>query len=290
MNLFIHQLLAGVAVGGIYACLALSLVMIYQTTHIVNFAQGEMAMASTFLAWVLVSHGVPYWLAFLLTVALSFAAGLAIERFLMRRFRTQPIISVVIVMIGLMITINGLAGWIFGYDVKSFESPFEKIEFLKGGYMSPHELGVLAVTLVMMALVFSFFAFTKTGLAMRAAAANPQSSSLVGINVGAMLALGWGLAAAIGAGAGVLTAPVVYLDPTMMLHVMIYAFTGAVLGGITNPWGAVAGGFILGIGENLIGAFVIGPDLKLPFVLMVIVAVVTLKPEGLFGHRVVTRV
>jgi len=166
----------------------------------------------------------------------------------------------------------------------------KKLQWLKGGYLSLHEVGVVGVTVCVMVLVFVFFRFSMIGLAMRAAAANPLSSGLLGINVGAMLGLGWGLAAAIGAVAGILTAPILYLDPNMMLNVVIYAFAGAVLGGINNPWGAVAGGFILGIAENLLGAFVIPPDLKLPSVLVVIIAIVTFKPEGLFGRRVLSRV
>lgn len=270
--------------------MALSLVMIYQSTNVVNFAQGEMATASTFLAWLLVEHGVSYWIAFLVTVGASFLVGLLIEKFLMRRFRNKPVISVVIVMVGLMMAINGVAGLLFDYDVKTFDSPFEKMRWLEGSYLSLHEVGVVGVTVCVMVLVFAFFRFSMIGLAMRAAAANPLSSGLLGINVGAMLGLGWGLAAAIGAVAGILTAPILYLDPNMMLNVVIYAFAGAVLGGINNPWGAVAGGFILGIAENLLGAFVIPPDLKLPSVLVVIIAIVTFKPEGLFGRRVLSRV
>ena len=290
MNYLVQQILSGIAIGGVYACLALSLVMIYQATHIVNFAQGEMAMASTFLAWVLVSNGVPFWAAFVLTLVISFVVGMVIQRVLIERFRSAPVVSIVIVMVGLMLAINGLAGWIFDYDIKTFESPFESMTLLRDRSMSPHEIGVILVTIVVMALVAVFFRFTRVGLAMRAAAANPLSSRLAGIDVNAMLAFGWGLAAAIGATAGIMTAPIVYLDPHMMLNIIIYALAGAVLGGITNPWGAVIGAFMLGIAENLLGAFVIGPDLKLPFVLVLLVAVVTLKPDGLFGKKVVTRV
>ena len=264
--------------------------MIYQTTHLVNFAQGEMAMASAYLAWVLISYEVPYWAVFIITVVVSFVFGILIERFLMRRFRGAPLHTIVIVMIGLMILINGLTGWIFGYEVRTVISPFEGIAWLNFDYASPHEAGIGIVTLLVLGLVFAFFRFTRVGLAMRGAAANPLSSQFVGINVGAMLALGWGLAAAIGAISGMLTAPVVYLDPNMMLNVMLYAFAGAVLGGVSNPWGAVAGGLLIGVTENLVGAYVVGTDMKLVFVLAVIVGVLTLRPNGLFGRAVVTRV
>ena len=290
MNGFIHQVVSGLAIGGVYASLALALVMIYQTTHLVNFAQGEMAMASAYLAWVLISYEVPYWAVFIITVVVSFVIGILIERFLMRRFQGAPLHTIVIVMIGLMILINGLTGWIFGYEVRTVVSPFEGISWLNFDYASPHEAGIGIVTLLVLGLVFAFFRFTRTGLAMRGAAANPLSSQFVGINVSAMLALGWGLAAAIGAISGMLTAPVVYLDPNMMLNVMLYAFAGAVLGGVTNPWGAVAGGLLIGVCENLVGAYVVGTDMKLVFVLAVIVGVLTLRPNGLFGRAVVTRV
>jgi len=290
MNEFIHQLSTGLVLGCVYASLALALVMIHQTTGLVNFAQGEMAMASTYLAWTLVAHGMPYWPAFALTVALSFVAGMGIERVLIRRFDGAPAHAVIIVMIGLMILIDGLVGWIFGYDVRTVDSPFEKTAWLAAGPLSAHEAGIGLVTLLLMALVFAFFRFTRLGLAMRAAALTPLSSRLVGINVGLMLALGWGIAAAIGAVSGMLTAPIVYLDPNMMLNVIIYAFAGALLGGITNPWGAVVGGLAIGVAENLAGAYLVGTDLKLVFVLAVIVAVLTIRPQGLFGRRLVTRV
>jgi branched-chain amino acid transport system permease protein len=290
MQGLLQQIMSGVAIGGVYACLALSMVMIYQTTHIVNFAQGEMAMASAFLAWTLVKIGVPYWVAFAVTLIVSLLFGLGVERIVMRRFKASPLTSVVIVMIGLMMLTNGVAGLLFGYEVKKFDSPFEDVPWLRSEIMSAHEVGVLLVTVVVMLAVFAFFRFTRTGLAMRAAAANPLSSQLCGVNVDLMLGLGWGLAALLGAVAGTLTAPIVYLDPNMMLTIVMYAFAGAVLGGIANAAGAVIGSILVGVVENLMGAYVIGTDLKLPFVLVVIVTTLTFRPNGLFGKILVTRV
>jgi branched-chain amino acid transport system permease protein len=157
-------------------------------------------------------------------------------------------------------------------------------------YLSPHELGAIGVTLVVLTLLWAFFRFTSLGLAMRAAAYNPVSSRLVGIRVGWMLALGWGLAAVIGAVAGMMVAHVIYLDPNMMAGILLYGFAGALLGGIDNPGGAVAGGFIVGVAENVLGAYVIGTDLKLTLALVLIVGVLTVKPSGLFGRTIVTRV
>jgi len=285
----LHQVLSGLATGGIYASMALALVMIYQATHHINFAQGEMAMASTYLAWSLIDAGLPYWLAFVLTVALSFVAGVAIERIVLRPVMNAPVLSVIIVFIGLLVIFNSLAGWIFTYTIKTFPTPFSS-EPLLGGLISTHEVGAMAVTLTVLALLYLFFRYTPLGLAMRAAAQNPVSSRLCGIRVGWMLALGWGLAAAIGAVAGMMIAPIVFLDPNMMSGVLLYAFAGALIGGIDNPVGAVVGGFIVGVLENLAGAYVIGTELKLSFALIVIVGVLVVKPSGLFGRVLVSRV
>jgi len=289
MEALLHQVLSGLATGGIYASLALALVMIYQSTHHINFAQGEMAMFSTYLAWTLIDGGMSWWLAFVITVAASFVGGMLIERILIRPVEQAPVLTVVIVFIGLLVILNSVAGWIYSYTIKSFPSPFPAHPVF-GGLMSAHELGAIGVTLLVLVLLYVFFQFTPLGLAMRAVAQNPESSRLAGIRVGWMLAIGWGLAAAIGAIAGMMVAPIVYLDPNMMSGVLLYAFAAALLGGIDNPGGAVIGGFIVGVLENVMGAFVIGTELKLTVALVVIVMVLLVKPSGLFGKVFVTRV
>jgi len=289
VNEFLHQVLSGIASGGIYASLALALVMIFQATHHVNFAQGEMAMFSTYVALALIQAGVPYWGAFAITVAASLVVGAAIQRVLLSPMAGSPVLASVGVFIGLLLIFNSVAGWLFTYTLKQFPSPFEGPPVL-GGFVTRHDLGSTAVTLVVLACVYAFFRFTKLGLAMRASAYNPVSSRLMGIRVGWMLSLGWGLAAAIGAVAGMMIAPVVFLDPNMMSGVLLYAFAGALLGGIANPLGAVAGGLAIGIIENLAGAYVVGNELKLTLALVIIVVVLTVKPAGLFGRTVVSRV
>jgi len=289
MEALLHQLMAGFATGGIYASLALALVMIYQATHLVNFAQGEMAMFSTYLAWSLINAGMPYWLAFVLTVAISFLIGVFIERVVIRPVESAPVLAVVTVFIALLVILNSLAGWIYTYTIKSFPSPFPPGMAL-GRFMSPHEVGAIGVTLVVLAALYAFFRFTPLGLAMRAAAQNPASSRLVGIRVGWMLALGWGLAAAVGAVAGMMVAPIVYLDPNMMGGILLYAFAAALLGGIDSPMGAVIGGFVVGVLENVLGAFVIGNELKLSVALVLIIGVLLVRPSGFFGKVHVTRV
>src|SRR5258706_4968755 len=289
MEAFLHQVMAGLATGGIYASLALALVMIYQATHLVNFAQGELAMFSTYLAWTLLDAGMPYWPAFFLTVGLAFVLGVVIERIVIRPVEDAPVLAVVVVFIALLVILNSVAGWIYTYTIRPFPSPFPQGMAL-GRFMSPHELGAIGVTLVVLAALYAFFRFTPLGLAMRAAAQNPVSARLVGIRVGWMLALGWGLAAAIGAIAGMMVAPIVYLDPNMMGGVLLYAFAAALLGGIDNPFGAVVGGFIVGVLENLVGTYLIGNELKLTVALALIVGVLVVKPSGLFGKKLVERV
>ena len=286
----IFQVLAGLATGGIYASLALALVMIYQATHLVNFAQGEMAMFSTYIAWSLINAGMGYWPAFFLTVAFAFALGVLLERVVIRPVENAPVLVVVVVFIGLLVILNSMAGWIYTYTIKSFPSPFPAEPLFGIRYMSAHQLGAIGVTLAVLALLYVFFRFTQVGLAMRAAAQNPVSSRLVGIRVGWMLALGWGLAAAVGAVAGMMIAPIVYLDPNMMSGILLYAFAAALLGGIDSPGGAVLGGFVVGVLENVLGAFVIGNELKLSVALVLIIGVLLVKPSGFFGKVHVTRV
>ena len=289
MDALLHQVLAGLATGGIYASLALALVMIYQATHLVNFAQGEMAMFTTYIAWSLINAGMPYWAAFFLTVLVAFVLGVLIERIVIRPVEQAPVLAVVVVFIALLLIFNSVTGWIYTYTIKTFPSPFPE-QPIFGRYLSSHELGAILVTLVVLALLYGFFRFTPLGLAMRAAAQNPESSRLVGIRVGWMLALGWGLAAAVGSVAGMMVAPIVYLDPNMMGGVLLYAFAAALVGGIDNPMGAVFGGFLVGVLENVLGAFVIGNELKLSVALVIIIGVLLVKPSGFFGRVQVTRV
>jgi branched-chain amino acid transport system permease protein len=289
MHQFLQQIFSGLAAGAIYASVALALVMIYRATDLVNFAQGEMAMFSTYIAWTLVNAGLPFWAAFVITLVVSFAGGMAIERVIIRPVENAPVLAAVIVTIALLLIFNSTAGWIYSYTVQDFPSPFPDRPLL-GALMTTRDLGVIATTLVMLVLLFLFFRFTATGLAMRAAAQNPESARLCGIRVGRMLAIGWGLAAAIGATAGIMVAPVLFLDPNMMGGVLIYAFAGALLGGITSPIGAVIGGLIVGVTENLVGTYLIASQLKLTVAFALIILVLVFKPNGLFGTAIVRRV
>ena len=236
--------------------------------------------------------GFPYGIAFLLTIVISFAGGVFIDRVIFKPIHDAPILSHVVVFIALLAILNSAAGFIWDFTVKSFPSPFGSSPLFGSSLISAHQAGMVCVTLLLLLFLFFFFRYTRIGLSMRAAAANPASARLVGVRVGWMNALGWGMAAAIGAIAGILIAPVVFLEPNMMISILLYGFAGAVLGGLTSPAGAVIGGFTVGVVENLAGTFipVVGGELKLPIALMLIVAVLVFKPSGLMGRTVVQRV
>ena len=301
MEQFLQQLASGLANGAIYACVALALVMIYVSTDHLNFAQGEMAMFSTYISWQLMAWGLSFWAAFILAVLISFVLGVLIERIVLRPLHNAPVLSVVVVFIGLLAICNSMAGSIWSYLIKEFPSPFPKEQFGLSGLVGAHQFGVVLVTLVVLLLLFGFFRFTPLGLAMRAAAQNPVSARLAGVRVDWMLALGWGLAAAVGAVAGIMVAHIVYLDPNMMAGILLYAFASALVGGIGNPGGAVLGGFIVGVLENMVayagnmiekatGVYIIGNGEKLTVALIIVITVLTLRPAGIFGRVVVKRV
>jgi branched-chain amino acid transport system permease protein len=292
MQLLLQQIMAGLANGAIYAGMALAVVMIFLAIDHLNFAQGEMATFSTFIAWQLLAWGLPYWIAFVVVVALSFAGGVAIERVLFKPLHNANILSNLVAFIALFSILNSADGYLWDYTIKTFPTPFGTKPLFGSVLIDAHEAGMIVVTAGLLGLLYLFFSGTRLGLAMRAAAHNPDSARLVGIRVGWMTALGWGIAAAIGAVAGMLIAPVVFLDPNMMFGVLLYGFAGAVLGGLTSPGGAVLGGFAVGIIENLAGTFVpyFGRDLKLTIALIVIVAVLMVRPTGIFGRTVVSRV
>ena len=290
---FVQQVVSGVAAGGVYASLALALVLIYRAMDVANFAQGEMAMFSTFVAYTMItSFHLPFAVVFPLTILISFAGGVVIERVMIRPFEGKPILTLVIVTLALFNLTNGLAGLVFGYILKDFPSPFSASPIILGGiYIGQQDLGILAFCLVILSIVYVFFRFTKVGLAMRAAALYPESSKLVGVRVSWMLALGWGLAAAIGATAGMMIAPITFLDPNFMQPILLFAFAAAVLGGIESPLGAVLGGLLVGVLLALVGTYLpAGQNLRIPFALVVIVAVLLIRPAGLIGRAAVKRV
>jgi branched-chain amino acid transport system permease protein len=289
---FLQVVVDGIADGSVYATLALALVLIFRSTGVVNFAQGEMAMFSTFLAWGLANAGVPLALALLLAFAASFLGGMVVERVLIRPVEGGSPLTLVIVTLGLFIVVNAAAGWIWGYTLRDFPRIFPAGSVSLGGVsLSIESLGIIGVLLGVVLLLWLLFSRTSVGLTMRAAAQNPASARLVGVPVGRMLMLGWGLAALLGAVAGVLVAPRLFLDTNLMAGVLVYSFAGAALGGFDSPIGAVVGSWIIGVTEALAGTYVdaIGSDLKVLVPLGIIFAVLLFRPSGLFGSREVSR-
>jgi branched-chain amino acid transport system permease protein len=290
---FWQQVVSGLATGGIYASLALGIVIVYRSTRVINFAQGEMATFSTFVAWELIDRGVTYWLAFFITLAISFAGGVLLERVVIRPVERAPVLTIVMVTLGLLILINGLTFWKWGGGEKSFPSAFSTRPIHIGGVaFSIEDFGVIGVSVGAVVLLYLLFEFTKVGLALRAAALNPDASRLLGVRVSWMLALGWGLASVLGALSGMMTAPTTFLDPNMMQGVLLYALAAAVLGGLDSPLGAVVGGLSLGVILNLVGRWHVigGGGMRLAVALAIIVGVLLVRPRGLFGRPVVRRV
>jgi branched-chain amino acid transport system permease protein len=290
---FFQQVAAGIRDGGVYASLALAIVLIYRSTRVINFAQGEMATFTTFVALSLMNRGLSFWAAFPLVLAIAFAGGVAIERVVIRPVESAPPLTIVILTLGLALLLNGLTNVIWGGGERQFHGAFSTRTIDVGGVpISVQDMGIIAVSVVLVVLLGLFFRFTKLGLGMRAAATNPGSSRLAGVRVGWMLAFGWGLAAVLGAVAGMMIAPVVFLDPNMMQTVLLYAFAAAILGGLDSPVGAVVGGIVLGLAINLLGRYVgwIGSTLKLPVALALILVFLLVRPQGMFGRPVVRRV
>ncbi|MBY6275647.1 branched-chain amino acid ABC transporter permease [Symbiobacterium thermophilum] len=281
--IFAQQIISGLATGSLYALAALGLVLIFKTTDVVNFAQGEMAMFGTFIMFTLLkTAGLPYWGAFVLALAFAFLMGAVIERVALRPLAQAPLISVLIATLGLMQIINGVAGWIWGYQARPFPTAVSGSPIRLGDLViTLPDLVNLAVSLVVMTGFFLLFKFTELGIAMRAVAENRVAARLMGIPTDRILSLTWGLGGVLAATAGILIAPVTNLDINMMADMQIKAFTAAVLGGFTSLPGAVVGGLTLGVLENLVGQFV--PQLKTPFAFGLIVLVLMLRPSGLMG-------
>jgi len=293
-SIFAQQTVAGLATGAVYGGLALALVLIYRATEVINFAQGEMAMASVYIAYQLILWGLSYWEAFFATLAIALVMGIVIQLALIRPVQHKSVIAVVIVTVGLFILIDGLVTWKWGADIKFMPSPFGNKTYHVGSVtIARQDIGTFLVTIGSVVVLWALFQYTKLGLAMRAAALRPAAASLVGVRVDRMLAVGWGLAAVLGAVAGLMAEPSQFvLQPTLMQPILLYAFAAAVLGGLESPAGAVIGGLLIGVFLNLMGQYVhfITSELRQPFAFAVLLAVLLVKPTGLFGHKRVRKV
>src|SRR3989440_6884471 len=239
------------------------------------------------------NRGLSFWVAFPIVLAIAFAGGVVIETALIRPLANANVLTMVIITLGLALLLNGLMSIVWGAANRQFRGPSSTRTIGVGGVpISVQDVGIVVVSLVLVVVLGLFFRFTKLGLALRAAALNPDSSRLVGVRVGWMLALGWGIAAVLGAVAGMMIAPIVFLDPNMMQTILLYAFAAAVLGGLDSPAGAVVGGILLGLPITLLGRYVgfIGSTLKLPVALLLILILLLVRPGGLFGRVAVRRV
>jgi branched-chain amino acid transport system permease protein len=293
MQYFFQQIVNGVGDGAIYASLGLALVLIYRTTNIANFAQGEMATFSAYIAWQMVNWGVPLWLAFLIAVVASIVMGVLAYVLIVRPVQYKDELTIVIVTLGLFLAFNSFNGAIWGFLQLSLPGLFPEKNFSIGVLRVNAELlGTIAMLIAISIGMFFLFQHTRLGVALRASASNATSAMMVGIPFTAMMALGWGLAAGLGAISGLLVAPRLTLDPNMMGSIIIYAFAAAVVGGLTSYRGAVVGGAIVGVSQALSTAYLpwLGSDLQILLPLLLIVVVLILKPEGLFGNTVVIRV
>jgi branched-chain amino acid transport system permease protein len=251
-------------------------------------------MFTTYIAYQLIQWGLSYWEAFAATLAIAFVLGLVLQVTLIRPVLHRSVIATVIVTVGLFILIDGVVNWIWGGDFKFMPQPFGNGSYDVGGVAILHlYVGMLGVVFACVLLVWALFRFTKLGLGMRAAALRPAAASLVGVRVDRMLAVGWGLAAVLGAVAGLMAEPSqIFLSPTLMQSILVYSFAAAVLGGLESPAGAVVGGLTIGVSLSLVIGYVhqISSELELPVAFLVLLIVLLIKPTGLFGRREVRRV
>ena len=277
--------LGGLSVGMVYAAIGLSLVLIWRATRILNYAQGGLAMFTTYLAFTVITHTGSYWAGFVVTLVAGLLLGGLIERVVIRPVENKPPLNAIIVTIGLLIFLEGLAGVIYGGQYRSFPAAFS-IDGLHVGSLalgiSANDVFVAAAVLVAALLLAGLFQYTSVGLRLRAAAFSPPVARLLGVRVGRMLTLGWALAGLIGALAGVLVSPSTFLYPNSMDSVFVLGFTAAVIGGLDSPAGAVAGGLILGVALSYVGGY-LGSDVVPLFGLAALVVVLMIRPEGLFS-------
>jgi branched-chain amino acid transport system permease protein len=293
VRLLVQQVIDGLATGSIYGALALALVLAHRATGVVNFAQGQIAVGSTFVAWSMVQAGLGVVAAIALAVVASLVFGAVLERVVMRRFERESPMIAIVATVGLLVLLNGVTSLIWGFDIKAFPPVFSSGTLRVGGTtVAITSLGTIAVLVGVVLLLYGLMMRTRLGLALRAVADNPDSSALSGLPVGYLLMVGWGLAAGLGAVAGCLVAPKIYLEPNMLAGVLVYALAAAVLGGLDSPFGAVMAAWIIGVSENLAATYVgfIGNDLRVSVPLALTVLVLLLRPQGLFGRREVVRV
>jgi branched-chain amino acid transport system permease protein len=290
--MFLQLLLSGIAFGSLYALIALAMVIIYKTSEIPNFGQGEMSMISTFVAFMLfASYGQPYVISFVGALIFAAALGVFLEFVFLRRAKDPNILSFILITLGFQMMLYGLASWKWGADQRDFSFPISDFDTINIGsaVISYLNIATIVITLVLMLILFLFFRYTKVGIAMKATQQNVMAARINGIRTNRILSITWAMSSMIGAVAGILMAPIATLDPNLMLDPLLKGFAAAVLGGMTTLVGAALGGYMLAVIENLFGGYV-SLEFKSVVAFMVIVLVLCFKPSGLFGKHYVRKV
>ncbi len=290
--MFLQLMVSGLSIGSLYALIALAMVIIYKTSEVPNFSQGEMAMLSTFVAYTLLdSYGKSFAVSFIGALVFAAALGAFMEFIFLRRAKDPNVLSLILITLGFQMILYGLASWKWGADQRDLPFPVSDFDIIHMGsaVVSYLNIATLIITLILMALLFLFFRYTKMGVAMKATQQNTMAARINGIRTNRILSITWGLSSMIGAIAGMLLAPVATLDPNLMLDPLLKGFAAAVLGGMTSLVGAALGGYILGIIENLFGGY-ISLEFKSVVAFMVIVLVLCFKPSGLFAKHYVRKV
>lgn len=285
-------IVSGISMGACYALLALGMVLIYKTSDVLNFAQGEMAMVSTFVTYTLLVYlHIPFIFAFVLTIIFSFILGIALEFLFLRRAEDPNVLGLIVMTLGFQMVLFGAAGWIWGGQDKGFPHPISdtKVYNIAGTAVTELNIVIISVTFLLVFLLFAFFRYTKTGVSMKATQQNPIAARLMGIRSKRVMPMTWALSSILGAIAGVLLVPITILRITMMMEPLLKAFAVAVLGGMTSLPGAAVGGIILGVVENLVGGY-ISIEFKSVVAFLMIILVLCIRPSGLLSRHYVKKV
>ena len=291
--MLIQLLLSSIVIGSIYALMALAMSITYKASEIPNFAQGEMAMVSTYITFVLLSTtGLNFYLALIATIVFAFLLGIILEFVFIRRAKDPTPLSFIVITIGFQLMLYGLAGWKFGSDQRQIDLPFsESVVLFENDVIAVTELNLatMLIAISVLAAIYFLVQKTKLGLAMKACQQNINAARMNGISANKILAISFGISSVVGAIAGVLVAPIITLDPTMMWDPLLKGFAAAVLGGMKSLYGVVIGGFLLGIIENLFG-FYVSIEFKSVIAFVIIVVVLYFRPSGLFDHHYIRKV